>query len=264
MNDFPSREEIEAYPDLDFAQINRPTINDLVDLGIDLPDDVPEIVLQAIEAIQAIDIPGGSVSAYQTDDGTYVIRNDIDILLPDPESGGPSVFPNENVPDGLTIEGATTHGVGASIHIDPTADGGYTFKMRVDHEGSIDGTIDASTTIINYQIDENGNFLDRNSGASTQEFGVNITEQDHGMWTIEAAQAIEHRFGQIVGMGNPGAAEKLDALRPDTAATEVSGPPPLPEGMQNLSSYDIEALVNGETPNVEQRTAPAIDLGSPG
>lgn len=250
------RQLMAESPKVDFSQMGgKPVVVDLKQDQIDLDiGEMPEIAHAALSALENMDIPGGSILAYTTEDGMIRLSNEVETLTPDSRS---RIFLNDQ---GIVIDNATTHRVGVAIDITPQENGGYNIELRANHEGSYDGTIDASRTYINYQIDENGELINREGSAMTEEFGINIMDQEHGKWTVDAAQTLENNFATIYGGDFK---EDIEEARPETAAKNVAAPPAA-SNAANLSGFDLQALSAGTATNEMDQShtnaGPAMDF----
>lgn len=193
---------------IDLKDIKGPVVDDMSGdyRELDMADQ-PEIVHAALTALEAMDIPNGKIAAYEYE-GTIHLDN----LLMAYEDGNGNVELN----DGTIIENAQSHMIGLQVEIEEMENGNYKVDVRVDHMGSYEqGEMDARTTLMNYEVSPEGEFLDRSGHAVAHDDAAN-------QWTIDAAQSFEHKLGTILGEDS---LESLMEMRPETAATNVGEPP---------------------------------------
>ncbi len=230
-------------PTVDFKSIGKPVLNDMSEdrIGIDMSKQ-PEIVLAALEAIKNIDIPNADLTVYEHQ-GDIVISKDADTLL-EAEGIGTS-FRDVDV----AFENAVRHTAGVSINIEPNEDGGYRVGLKARHDGSYDSSnLDASSSEVSYDVTADGSFTNRKGSASTEETGVSAADQEHGSWTMQAAQTLESNFSRILGQDFEG--------RPENAATQV-GQPPAADNAVALSSINLDAMIKGNEPAADLDTEPS-------
>ena len=239
----------EQLPHVEFNELGGLIVDDIAgDFSNVSMDKQPEIVHAASNALKQTDIPNSRLVTHQAEDGTVHLANEATTYF---DGGDGSAVTLED--RGVTLKGAASHVVGAYIDIRENESGGYNVGLEVRHGGSYDRTIDASTTFINYEFDGEGNLLSRDGGTYTEEFGGDITLQEHGKWTINAAQTLEHNFSKIYGVE-----EKMDSLRPPSAATEA-GAAPVADNSKPLSSIDFDKMqknagISDPKPGIEAQT----------
>lgn len=225
---------------IDLKNVDGPVIDDISGdyRQLDMAEQ-PEIVHAALTALESMDIPGGSISAYEHGGAVH-----LDNILTAYEDGSGSA----ELADGTVIENAQSHMIGLQVEIEEMENGNYEIGVRVDHMGSYEqGEIDARTTLMQYEVTPEGEFLERSGHAIAHDDAAN-------QWTIEAAQTFEHKLGAILGEDS---LESLMDKRPETAATNV-GEPPIGAELNSLSD-----LANAADATVKQDIAPAIPLGQP-
>ncbi len=250
MTDFLSREELDALPTVEMAEIGGGVImNDMIkDVGnVDIAE-LPEIAQIAYQVVQSMDIPNSAMAVFQSDDGHISIARRNEAFF---EQDRSTVFLTDQ---DVKLEGASSHRVSTEIQILPQEDGGYKVQVGTSHDGSYDNNIDASYVGIAYDVDADGNFTGRNGYASTEDFNGSILDQEHGTWAIDAAQTLEHRLATALGSDGPNAKEDILSQRPESAATEV-GQPPGPENATSLSSLDLQAMASSDA--APDKPAPA-------
>jgi hypothetical protein len=197
---------------LDLSEINGPVVFDTVDdserILLDM-DSQGHVVNAMFNALQSIDVPNNILAAYQNDDGSIILRNQMVTF----EDGNGSAY----LSSGTTIENMQTHIIGASVQIDELENGNCRVDLMVNHSGSFEqGVIDERRVIIDYEVDcENGSIISRAGHAVAHDDATN-------QWTISAAQTIEYHFTNALG---PAAQDSIAQFRPASAATSVDLPP---------------------------------------
>ncbi|MFP4313756.1 MAG: hypothetical protein ACLFR0_05450 [Alphaproteobacteria bacterium] len=224
---------------INLKDVNGPVVDDVSgdNKTLDMAEQ-PEIVHAALTALESMDIPNGQISAYEYE-GTIHLNN----LMKAYEDGSGSV----ELVDGSVIENSQMHMIGLQVEIDELENGNYGIDVRADHMGSYEqGEIDARTTLMNYEVTPEGEFLDRSGHAVAHDDAAN-------QWTIEAAQAFEYKLATILGENS---LESLVDKRPETAVTDV-GEPPIDATLNSLQELS-QKLGSDNQPAVPQQSFDAF------
>lgn len=180
--------ENTGKPIVDFSEIGKPVLIDTSTDTMNLGADQQEIVHAALEAIKNMDISNATLTAESYEGGIIEIKKTVEVLtLSDSENSTVEL-------DGFVLANAGMHISGVSFVVFPNEDGDYEVRLNAMHDGSYDETIDATKTTIHYIVDAEGEFTLRVGVVDTQELNGNVDEQEHGSWTIQAAQTLEHNL----------------------------------------------------------------------
>jgi hypothetical protein len=197
----------------------------------------PKIVQCLAEATDSVDIPGAHKS--QELQGEKIIglpgepvnssRRFYSTRFAFINTGSPmsSVVVERNDGSRGELKGYSIHNIGVVSSLATSQDTNY-INISVEHAGSYDATIDAHRAVVLLEVDSNSKLVFRDGSYAQQQdrFSDKVKPTADqllaGHWTIAAAQTVEFRFANCMGISE---GDLKKAGRPVGAAQNVGRPP---------------------------------------